>query len=182
MDRDGSSVLVAVELTCLPTAAAVHQWTETAAVCSLQDVGLVWRRRQRWIGGQKRRQFAGCSRADVSADVGGGGSVDRDGGQCARCRQDDMSGEGSGGLSVDRDRGQWRLDLSGDGGGGGSVDRDGGQCALCRQDDVSGDGGGASVDTDGGTVLVAVELTCLPTAAAVDRWTKTVAVCSLQSS
>ena len=36
---------------------------------------------------------------------------------------------------------------------------------------MSGDGGGGSVDRDGGSVLVAVELTCLATAAAVDRWT-----------
>ena len=106
MDRDGGSALIAVELTCLAT-------SETAAVCWLQAIGLVWRRRWRWIGGQRRRQCALCSRADVS---------------------------------------------SGDGNRGGSLDR------------------------DGGSVLVAVELTCLATAAAVDRWTETAAVPLLQSN
>ena len=40
--------------------------------------------------------------------------------------------------------------------------------------------GGGSVDRDGGSGLVAVELTRLGTRAAVDRWTETALLASLQ--
>ena len=37
MDRNGGSLLVAVELTCLPTSAAVDRWTETVGSVLVAD-------------------------------------------------------------------------------------------------------------------------------------------------
>ena len=62
------------------------------------------------------------------------------------------------------------------------MDRDGGRVLVAVE--LSGGYGssGGLVDRDSGSVLGAVELMCLVEVVAVDWWTETVAVFSLQSS
>ena len=172
-----------VELKHLEMAVAVDRSTETAAVASLQWSCSIWRRRRRWIGRQRRRQWRRCIRAEAPGDSTGGGSAYADGGSGVVAvvpmgSAVDRSTETTAVASLQCSSGIRRRRQCWIG------RRRWWQWLRCSEAEAPGDGGvGGSVDRDGGSGVVALEPRHVATkTAAVDRSTETAAVASLQWS